>query len=285
MSNIGRRIVLLCLACASSLAGGAAAAAGERYFAQLIYNHVTPQIEMRGVHPLTEQEAKTTPHYLFRYDENGRLVEIQRHHPESWKQHPLTHMGKVVRIAVSYAPGREERRFFDADGKPMRNIRAVAREVYTIDADGFRSALQFLDEEGQPMESNWKIARYAWERRGDLVIERRFDKAGRPVAVSTYFPFQTTAIRYGANGMSEGCFNLDDALQVSNSPTGVASYHDTYVDGDHISWEYRDREGRPVLSGRYSKATKSYDAQGNVVKVEYTAPDGRVVNTERFSYP
>lgn len=269
---------------------GAAAVAAPltvRYFGQLAYNHVSPQVPIRGVHEMTAAAAAAgLPHYELRYDAGGRLMELIRKHPESWKQHPLAHVGKVYRIAFSYPAGHEERLFFDESGAPMRNIRGVFREEYDTAPDGFRSALRFYDEAGKPMNSNWHIARYAWERRAGFVVERRFDTAEQPQPMSPYFPFFTVGIRYGDDGVPTGTYNLDDAtLAVTDSRQGIASYRDVYdEEGDHLSWAYFNAANRPALAWKYTQAIKTYDARGNVIRVDYVGLDGQTVQSERFAY-
>lgn len=258
-----------------------------RYFRQLAYNHVSPWVPLRGIHEIdAATAAKGAAHYAFRYDDSGRLIEIVNHNPEAWKRHPLASLG-VPRLTISWTATTETRRFFDADGKPIKGIRGASREVFTRDASGFRTGMAFFNENGAPVENVWHIARYAWTKRGDWVIERRTDLVGHPMPVSTYFPFGVTGMKLGPDGIPTGHYNLDpDTLQPANGPDGVASYHDVFdPEGNHVEITYRDKDGHLALNTfKYATMRKTYDAHGNVLRQDVFDLADRLLRFDSYTY-
>ena len=67
--------LLLCLGISIS-----SFAQNTKYYRQLRYNHVSPFIEIRGVHPIDSTTASKTSHYIFKYDTLGRISVIVINH-------------------------------------------------------------------------------------------------------------------------------------------------------------------------------------------------------------
>lgn len=282
--SINPQILLLTVIFLTS-ASEAFAADNVIYYRQLVYNHVSPYFPIRGAHPIDADTAKSTPHYVFRHDAQGRLMEIVRNHPEAWKSHELTHL-KVARVVFTYINKQERRTFFDATGERTTGKRGCGEEVFELDDHGNYTSMSCFDLQGQADESTWRIARYTWEKKGELIIERRFDWAEKPVNLSPYFRFGITGIRLGANGMSQAHYNLNEQLEITENFQGIASYNDRYdAENNHLEWSYRNKAGELTPSPwGYAVAKKSYDKAGNVVKVEYINMAGKVSRTENFRY-
>ena len=52
----------------------AAAEPQTRYYRQLVYNHVSPYVPIRGIYEISPETAQTAPHYVFRRDERDGCV-------------------------------------------------------------------------------------------------------------------------------------------------------------------------------------------------------------------
>jgi hypothetical protein len=98
-------------------------------------------------------------HYIFKYDNSGRIIEIINNHYHTERQHPLASLG-VYKVTITYPEDQEIRIFFDKNGKRITNDRAVYKEIYNYTKKGFKNKLQFFDIANTPMESNWGITTY-----------------------------------------------------------------------------------------------------------------------------
>ncbi|MEM6378285.1 MAG: hypothetical protein AAF705_08735 [Bacteroidota bacterium] len=144
------------------------------YFRHLRYNHVSPYINLSGIHPIDQSTAKLTSHYVFKYDHSKRLVEVINHHYHTEKKHPLASIG-VYKLKIEYQEGTEIWTFYDPNGKRISNDRDVYKEIYYYDKNQLKSKLKFYDLNDLPMESNWDIAEYQWSSKDPFIIERRFN--------------------------------------------------------------------------------------------------------------
>lgn len=254
------------------------------YYRQLVYNHVSPYMPLRGLYEISAETAKLSPHYIFTYDDKNRIIEIINNNPEKWKSHQLTHL-KIHRVAITYLNNQEIRTFFDESGQLDKNIRGVYKEVYTYDKNGFKSAADFYDADDRPMNSLWNIAHYTWAKKGELIVERRYDVSGIPQPISPYFKFGTIGILLDARGFSRATYNLNDKLEIVNNEVGVASYQDTYDEvGNHVAYAYYDQDNRLTNQPIFALGKKSYDKNGNVLKEELLDVNYKVKRQMLFSY-
>lgn len=240
-----------------------------QYFRHLRYNHVSPYIDLIGTYPIDSKTAKSTSHYIFKHDNFGKIIEIINNHYHTERQHPLASLG-VYKVIISYSEGQEIRIFFDKNGKRITNDRAVYKEVYHYNKKGFKSALQFFDADDNPMESNWGIAKYNWNKKRKLIIEKRFSLNNEAVALSPYFKFGTTGILLDKKGYPKAHYNLDDDLKVIANNKGTASYQDIYDDyGNHQTYSYHDANDALVTNQwGFAYGVKTYDAIGNQIGLD-----------------
>lgn len=277
---------LQCLALiAPVFAASALAAPTVHYFRHLPFNHNSPYLPYVGLDEITAEQAKTTEHYEFVFDDKSRLVEIRNFSSEAWRNHPLTHLG-AFRTTFTYEGPKEIRRFFDKSGRRVTNLRKVYEEVYALDPHGAPTSLTFFDLRHRPMASNWGIARYTWERVGDRVIERRYDLKGALAPMAPTFDFHISAFQLAANGRFESHCNLNDRLEVANSPMGIACYSDvTASDGRLLGLTYYDRDGKVVNSPwRFAIVRLTYNAKGEPVEEENVDRNGELVTRTTLAY-
>ncbi|WP_286270896.1 nuclear transport factor 2 family protein [Thalassotalea hakodatensis] len=252
----------------------------EKYYASLRYNHVSLHAETKGILPISPQQAAKQPHYVFKYNEAEKLVEIINNTYQNAKLHPLTHFA-VKRVKIDYSTGKKTLTFYDINNKRMPNIRGVFKEVYRIDDTGFVEQLNFYDADDKAMESRWNIAEYRWRKHNNLVIEQRFNTAGVKQPLSPYFPFNDTAIEYDDAGNPYRHFNLDKALNIVNNKDGIAYYEDTYNElGLHIKYAYYDQNYQLTLNAwGFAYAIKHYDSQGQYTgRTKYDLQSEKIPN-------
>ncbi len=237
-----------------------------KYFRHLKYNHVSPYLNLEGTYPINEQTAKSTSHYRFKYNNSGKIIEITNNHYHTERQHPLASLG-VYKVDITYPEGQEIRVFYNKNGKRISNDRDVFKEVYTYNSKGFKSKLQFFDVDNHPMESNWGIAEYKWEKHKKLIIENRYNLINEPVSLSPYFKFGTTGILLDKNENPKAHYNLDTKLNIINNDKGTASYHDLFDEnGNHIKYSYYDVNDDLVMNQwGFAYGIKVYDDLGNQI--------------------
>ena len=238
------------------------------YFRQLKYNHVSPYIDIVGIHPIDSSTASTTSHYVFKYNKSNRLTEIINNHFHTEKVHPLASLG-VYKVIFNYEEGNETRTFYDPNNKRVSNDRNVYKEEYLLDKNGLRKQLNFFDLENEPMESNWKIAEYQWEQSKKYIVERRYNLKRVFVTLSPYFDFGITGILIDKNGSAKGHYNLNEELEVTENNDGVASYQDTYDEiGNHTKYSYHDKKDNLVMNQwSFAVGKKKYDTLGNFIEL------------------
>ena len=252
------------------------------YFRHLRYNHVSPCIQITGIHPIDQATAQQTSHYVFKYDDSKRLVEILNNHYHTEKKHPLASIG-AYKTSINYKNGKETRVFYDKNGKRIINDRGVFKEVYNYDSSGFKHQLEFYDLNDQPMESNWKIAKYEWRKHKQLIIEKRFNIKNELVNLSPYFDFGITGILLNEDGAPKAHYNLNEDLEVVNNEAGLASYQDKYdSNGNHIEYSYHNAvDDLAINQWGFATRLKKYDSIGNNIKLEQLDIAGEIVNSRR----
>ncbi|MFK7772047.1 MAG: nuclear transport factor 2 family protein [Saprospiraceae bacterium] len=258
-------LLLLCI----SISIQAQDESSTQHFRHLRYNHVSPFIQLVGIHPIDKATAQSTSHYIFKYDKSKRLVEIINNHYHTEKKHPLASIG-VFKMVIKYEKGEEIRTFFDLNNNRITNDRGVYKEVFSLGKNQFKNKLEFFDIEGNPMESNWNISKYQWEKKNKWVIERRFNLKNEAVKLSPYFDFDVTGILLDKNGVPKAKYNLNEQLEVVANPLGIASYQDKYDDqGNHVEYSYHNVKDELTLNkSKFAVGEKIYDKMGNHIGIK-----------------
>ncbi len=257
--------------------------ATEQYFRHMRYNHVSPHVKIKGIHEINHQEAQRTSHYVFKYNEKKQLIAIINYHYHDQRKHPLATIG-AHRTVFEYADGVETRVFFDKKGNRMINDREVYKEVYQYDKNGFVNALDFYDLNDNPIESNWKIAKYRWSKNKKLIIEKRYDLQNNPVNISPYFEFGITGILYRKDGSPKANYNLNEKLEVQENSIGVASYEDTYDEnGNHIRYSYHNANGELTKNQwDFAANNQEFDDKGYLIKGAMFDKNNKLIHKRDF---
>ncbi|MBW1294063.1 nuclear transport factor 2 family protein [Aquimarina litoralis] len=253
------------------------------YYRHLRYNHVSPYIELKGIHQIDSITANKTSHYVFRFDKSNRLTEIINNHYHTEKTHPLASLG-VYKVVINYTDGKEIRTFFNPNNDRITNHRNVYKEVFLLDKNGLRKQLNFYDLKDKPMESNWEITEYRWEPSKKYIIERRYNLAGKLVDLSPYFEFGITGIVLDKTGCPKEHYNLNSKLEVEDNHFGIASYKDFYDEiGNHIKYSYHSKDKNFVMNEwGYSIGIKEYDTIGNHTKLRLLNTKKKVISTRKI---
>ncbi|WP_159439387.1 nuclear transport factor 2 family protein [Tenacibaculum agarivorans] len=258
-------------------------AQNKKYFRQLMYNHVSPFIEIKGIHPIDQITASKTSHYVFKYNSSNKISEIINNHYHTEKVHPLASLG-VYKVIFEYKEGKEIRTFYDPNNKRVSNDRGVYKEVFSLDQDNTKKRLNFYDLDDIPMESNWNITEYQWLKTKEYIVEKRYNLNSELTDLSPYFEFGITGIQINKQGFPKGHYNLDENLQPINNDDGVASYQDSYdTMGNHIKYTYHDKDDNLVLNQwNYAIGNKIYDSIGNTIKLDLYDADNNIISSRRI---
>lgn len=248
--------------------GGAAQADQYRH---LMFRE-TPYAAYRGIHPIDAQTASEAAHYAFEYDDQGRVSRIvyQVGDQPVWDNGVWdSFIWFAPDVRISYEPGREVHRYYNTRGERISAHGNVYSAVYTLDADGERTALAFFDAEGERSESEWGIHRYDWRPSDDgHVFERRYDLDGDMMPMRPVLEFYETKMEYDADGRLAFMRNYGLEGVPTDNASGAGIDRITYdLAGNFIRWQVYDRDGNAVEGNRpgVHLGEHLYDAFGNKI--------------------
>jgi len=170
---------------------------GVEYYRSLQLSETPYDIE-KGTHPLTTEEAKSVNSYKFTYDDSGRLLSV-----EFVRNNVLlgySSMGGAAKIVYDYADNKQIKRYFNKDGESIESGGVFTSE-YTLDSEGRRTGLKFLDKEGAPTESRNNVHSWNWSILPDgMVRELRYNLANEEVVMNPFCPFYELRFSYNDKG-------------------------------------------------------------------------------------
>jgi YD repeat-containing protein len=266
--------------------GGAAErikASFTEYYSTLPFRE-SPFADLRGIHPLTAEQAAARNHFRFEYDGLGRPIRISFRLGEVLRElnHASNFFFASSRMDIEYGQGEERRRFFDRHGNPV-SVQGAYRQRFELDDMGYREALHFEDAAGQSVQNDWGIARYHWRIRPDgTVIEHREDLAGEPVAMRPNLPFYELHLHYGPGGWLALMQNFGlDGVLVDNALHAAQDKLEYEADGDMRAWNVLDRNHRPVRgnSPHVARGVGEYDRWGYDVGSRYEDEKGEPIRS------
>lgn len=240
----------------------------------------TPYADLKGIFPLTNEQAVGRKHYVISYDQLGRVREVK--FVQDGEVIPLNINRNVVthapHIQVDYSEGKEVRTFFDEFGK-QTHANGVYKEVYALDELGRRETLHFEDSRGERIESNWGIFEYQWstDKRG-TVTEQRFDVAGAPKEIRPGFPFYCLKLHYDQKGFLSMMENYGkDCKTLTQNTLNAAQDKLIYNQfGFMTSWNVYDaNEQRSKGNGPgVARGVMEHDTFGNTTREYYLDEQG-----------
>ena len=240
-----------------------------KYYRSLLFSETAWDLE-RGAHPLTADEAKAINNYKFTYNENGQIASVE--YNRNGVLLDYSSMG-AAKITYTYEGNLQVKRFFNEKGEPTKNG-GVSVFEYTLDENGMRIAMRFLDETGAPIENRNKIHNYVWTKLPDgMIKEVRYNLAEESVIMNPFCPFYELRFSYDANGYVTRMANYDNDTLYNCTAENCGDIGVSYFlfgnneNGDLLSFSVHNTVGQ--LSNLYwgwAKRINVVDANGYVTE-------------------
>jgi YD repeat-containing protein len=250
--------------------------AGVEYYRSLQFSE-TPYDTEKGVHPLTEEEAKTINNYKFTYDDSGRLVSVEYNRNNILLGY--SSMG-AAKITYEYQDNKQIKRYFNKENEQVESGGVFAAE-YTLDDRGNRTGLKFFGKDGTPVENRNKIHTWTWSILPDgMVKEQRFNLANVEVVMNPFCPFFELRFSYNEKGYITRMANyMGDTLYNCTAENcgdiGVSYFLFTPDDdGDLLKFEVFNVIGQMSnLYSGWSKFERKVDENGYALETAYFDQD------------
>ncbi|MDF1560119.1 MAG: hypothetical protein P1P83_07915 [Bacteroidales bacterium] len=266
---------------------------GTAHYRALLFSE-TPWDTERGSHELTPAQAKEINNYKFTYDDAGRLVSVEYVRGDE----PLSYgsLSGAAKITYEYIDNLQIKRFFDKNGEPMESGGVFTPE-YTLDDQGTRIALRFLDRDGNPVENRNKIHNYVWRILPDGKLqEKRYNLAKEETIMNPFCPFYELRFSYNDKGyVTEMANYMDDKLYNCTAENcgdiGVSYFEfESNEHGDLLMFSVYNVTGQMSnLYWGWSRRVSTYDKNGYVQETamldqdnEYVA--GKMIPVTQYSY-
>lgn len=236
-----------------------------KYYRNLLFSETSWDLE-RGNHELTAEEAKTINNYKITYNENGQISSVEYNRNDSLLNY--SSMG-AAKITYTYEGNLQKKHFFDEKGAPAKNG-GVSVFEYTLNDEGMRIAMRFLDEAGQPVENRNNIHNYVWTKMPDgMIQEKRYNLAEEMVIMNPFCPFYELRFSYDANGYVTRMANFDNDTLYNCTAENCGDVGVSYFQfknnehGDLLSFSVHNTTGRMSnLYWGWSKRINEFDANG-----------------------
>ncbi|TFH37260.1 MAG: hypothetical protein E4G95_04940 [Bacteroidia bacterium] len=243
---------------------------GVEHFRLLQFSETPFDLET-GTHQLTAEEAKAINNYKFTYDESGRLASVEYCRGDEL----LTYgsLGGAVKIVYTYEANQQVKSFFNKAGEQVESG-GIYSAVYTLDNNDERTALKFIDKEGNPVENRNNIHRYTWNRlENGLVKELRYNLAEEETVMNPFCPFYELRFDYDSKGYVTNMSNyqadtLYNCTAENCGDIGVSYFKFVNNEsGDLLSFSVHNTVGQ--LSNLYwgwAKRLNTVDQNGYVIE-------------------
>jgi YD repeat-containing protein len=269
------------------------ASKGTAHYRTLLFSE-TPWDTERGSHELTPEQAKEINNYKFTRDDAGRLASVEYVRGEE----PLSYgsLGGAAKITYEYIDNLQIKRFFDKNGEQVESGGVFTYE-YTLDENGTRTALRFLDRDGNPVENRNKIHNYVWMILPDGKLqEKRYNLAKEETVMNPFCPFYELRFTYNDKGyVTEMANYMDDKLYNCTAENcgdiGVSYFEfESNEQGDLLKFSVYNVTGQMSnLYWGWSRRVSSYDDNGYVLETATFDQDneyvgGKMIPVTQSSY-
>jgi len=240
----------------------------------------SPFQTFQGERPLTKEQALKRKHIRVGYDNQNRIINIQRRLGDQFKEVAGRDYELYVfnvHTRIEYVDNLVKHSSYDRFGNQEKVWGEVWTRIYQVDKHGRFVKLWFTDEENKPIENSSGVAHYTWEHQSDgSVIEERRGFDGKMKPHRRGFEFQRIRLAFSSDGSLRVMQNLDDAGKLLASQSGAAQYHYFYdVQGSFKRWEIYDENGNPAI-GPTGTAGEFYDFDDDMNKrINFFNPDGK----------
>lgn len=247
------------------------------YFRQIQFTETPWDIE-KGTHEISAEEAKTVNNYKFTYNNNKQLESVEYNRNGVLLDYASTGAAKIT---YTYEGDKQVKRFFNSDNEAVKNGGASIFE-YTLNADGMRVGMRFLDENGEPIENRNNIHNYVWTRLPDgMIQELRYNLAKEEVVMNPFCPFYELRFSYDEKGYLVRMANYEEdtlynCTEENCGDIGVSYFlFENTKDGDVLHFSVHNTVGQ--LSNLYSgwaKRVNTVDENGYQLEtIQYDQDD------------
>jgi len=240
-----------------------------KYYRNLLFSE-TPWDWERGSYPLTAEEAKTINNYKFTLNDNGQIVSIEYNRNDTL----LGYSGmNAAKITYTFEGDKQVKRFFNEKNEPAKNGGASIFE-YTVNNEGMRVALRYLDENGQPVENRNNIHNYVWSKLPDgMIKEIRYNLAEEETIMNPFCPFYELRFNYDANGFVTRMANFNNDTLYNCTAENCGDIGVSYFlfknneKGDLLEFSVHNVTGQMSnLYWGWSKRVNVFDTNGYVIE-------------------
>ncbi|GHF19268.1 hypothetical protein GCM10017044_12280 [Kordiimonas sediminis] len=247
------------------------ASAEQEHFRHMMFRE-SPYAPYRGIYPMDGKDTEKAVHYEFSYDDEGRVTRIS--HKLDDQTVPLhggfdTFIWFAPEVRIAYSDGQEVHTYYGTDGVQIHAHGQVWRAVYSLDADGNRTSLEFFDKDGAPSANAWNITRYEWRPSEDgHIFEKRFNPAGEQEKMRPVLEFYEVKLEYDRDGKLSFMRNYGLDHTPTNNSSGAGIDRITYdLNGNFIRWQVYDKDGNAVEGNRpmVHLGEHLYDDKGNKI--------------------
>jgi len=239
------------------------------YYRSLLFSETPWDLE-RGVYPLTEEEAKSVNNYKFTLDDQKRLVSVEYNRNGVLLDYSALGAAKIT---YSYQDSLQLKHFFNQDGEPIERDGAFTFE-FIQNKEGMRTALRFLDKEGNPVENRNKIYNWVWNKLPDgMIRELRYNLAGDSVVMNAFCPFFELRFSYNEKGHLTRMANFDNDTLYNCTAENCGDIGVSYFQfvnneaGDVLEFSVHNTTGRySNLYWGWAKRVNKVDANGYVIE-------------------
>jgi hypothetical protein len=271
----------------------AAKKAGVEYYRSLQFSETLYDTET-GLHPLTPEEAKNVNSYKFTYDDQGRLASVEYVRGDVLLGY--SSMRGAAKVTYTYSEGKQVKHFFDRNNQPIDQQGVFAYD-YSLDGEGMRRGLMFLDKDGNMIENQNKIHSYIWSKTADgMIRENRYNLEGKEVIMNEFCPFYELRFTYNDKGYVTRMANyqgdtLYNCTAENCGDIGVSYFlFEPNEYGDLLSFSVHNTVGQySNLYWGWAKRINKVDANGYVLETAVYDQDeeylgGKNVPVTQYTY-
>ncbi len=269
--------------------------AKETAFFTSIVSQATPNAPIIGKFPVS---ADAPSHLRFDYDSQGRVIQVSHFNDGDLTRNRL--LG-AAEVRIEYREDAEIRTYWNADGSPGTVWRicyrgldidapgTVHKEVFRLDTEGRRVALELYGRNGAPPTAQLGAARYDWRwLDADTVLERRSganDSITPPV--SHYFDFALTRFSFDGRGIHWLIENVNEAGDLQEAgASGVAAVRFQYTEaGNEADMSFYDAEDRithrrhyGAMPYGYARITYTFNNDNRAIEERYLDRENQLID-------
>lgn len=221
----------------------------EAYFRHMMFRE-SPYSPYRGIYPLDKKQTANTAHYVFEYDEKGRITSIAHKIGDTiiadngnWD----SFIWFAPKVTITYAKDKEVHHYFNHENQPIEAHGKVFKAEYRLH-NGQRKSLTFFDKANDPSESEWQVNRYDWSiDEQQRIVEKRYNLKNEQVSLRPQFKFYETRMAFDDDGKVAFMYNYGLEGKPTNNDSGAGIDRIFYDhNGNFSRWHVYDKDGNPV---------------------------------------